>query len=63
MTVYQRVYEPTMVPGSLLRCAEEPAVPPAPVTEFAALAYIARLRTALLDCHARLAQLRVLLEP
>jgi hypothetical protein len=59
----QRIYERAPVPASLLACAGEPAVPPYPVTEFAALEYIARLRAALLDCRYRLARIAALVEP
>lgn len=59
----QRVYERQALPDSLLTCAAEPAVPPAPVTEFAVLEYIARLRAALLDCRFRLSRVAALVEP
>lgn len=52
--VIQRVYERQQIPASLLVCAAEPAVPAKPVTEFAVLEYVARLRAALLDCRYRL---------
>ncbi len=52
--VIQRVYERQQIPPSLLVCAAEPAVPPAPVTEFGGLEYVARLRAALLACRYRL---------
>lgn len=61
--VIQRVYERQQIPVSLLTCAAEPAVPPAPVTEFAVLEYIARLRAALLDCRYRLERVRGLAMP
>ncbi len=54
--VYQRVYVRQEIPPSLLACAAAPAVPAAPVTEFAVLEYVARLRAALLDCRYRLAR-------
>lgn len=61
--VIQRVYERQQIPASLLTCAAEPAVPPAPVTEFAVLEYVARLRAALLDCRYRLGRVAALTTP
>jgi hypothetical protein len=58
--VIQRVYVRQDLPPSLLTCAAEPAVPAKPVTEFAVLEYVARLRAALLDCRYRLEQVREL---
>lgn len=53
-TFVQRIYLRQRIPPSLLICAPDPAVPATPVTEFAVLEYVARLRAALLDCHYRL---------
>ncbi len=60
--VIQRVYERQQIPASLLACAAEPAVPPAPVTEFAVLEYVVRLRAALLDCRYRLGRVAGLVD-
>lgn len=43
-------------PPGLFLCSAEPAVPPAPVSEFDVLVYIAQLRAALLDCRFRLSK-------
>lgn len=59
----QRVYLRQELPASLLACAAEPAPPPAPVTEFGALEYLARLRAALLDCRYRLERIAALVSP
>jgi len=59
----ERIYLRQAIPPSLLRCAGEPPPPPAPVTEFAVIEYVARLRAALLDCRHRLGRVAALVGP
>ncbi|WP_123687757.1 hypothetical protein [Stella humosa] len=45
-------------PGELLRCQDEPEVPPAPRSVGLGLAWVADMRAAEADCRARLACIR-----